>query len=115
MNSCLVRFKALASYAYRDPSVPGQGRSGKPCGRAAAGYGERVLVSQAAIRWPTPWGAPIGPRNPISPPGFPSLTPQLCFATGMAAHTNRRLWIRLGILSAIAAIALVLVLLASVR
>jgi hypothetical protein len=49
VNSCLVRFKALASYAYRDPSVPGQGRSGKPCGRAAAGYGERVSRTRIYI------------------------------------------------------------------
>lgn len=34
---------------------------------------------------------------------------------GMAAHTDRKLWIRLGIMSAVAGIALVLVLLASVR
>ncbi len=49
MNSCLVRFKALASYAYQDPSVPGQGRGGKACGRAAGGYGQRVSRTRIYI------------------------------------------------------------------
>jgi hypothetical protein len=64
-------------------------------------------------------GYPVGcPYRPPQPPFTPWFTlPE--FATmlyeGMAAHTDRRLWIRLGILSAVAGIALVLVLLASVR